>query len=360
MLVDDAIQIEILIASLHPSGAPPSMLEVFDFLDNCLTRLAKAPVHYQDLVYQLLAEGQVAEAPNLLIAAIIEQWPFACKKLNLQDQKGLVQWIASFFGGLIKYEVVRHDFKTLQKSITAVSDSEKNRSILRKAFMDCQDALSISISTEKEKNEQEENMTNGNLNAHMIHQPPNLEQIWRSKLSSQRSPPPRRRLDLEDLEAAFEEGILNDLMKLLCSQQEELRLQAVSDLSRFGHRLQQERDRIWRPMTILVGEIVETAKDIGLGNPFPSVLAESGLKFVEVLRDPLHFMYAKVNRFLNKGPTWDKKKTVSYWIDKIILRDSEGGDSKVSEITWLLGILVNGLQTIEVNLVQGIKPSVLE
>lgn len=69
-----------------------------------------------------------------------------------------------------------------------------------------------------------------------------------------------------------------------------------------------------------------------------------------VLTDPLHKMYGKVNKFLQKRPSWEIGKIPSYWIDKILLNEPEYDDGYVDEITWLLDLFVGGLRTAQVGI----------
>ena len=80
----------------------------------------------------------------------------------------------------------------------------------------------------------------------------------------------------------------------------------------------------------------------------PSIVAEVATQVVTVLADPSHKMYGKVNKFLNKAPIWDAQKTISFWIDRILLREPEDDDGHDAEVKWLLEVLVNGLRNAEV------------
>lgn len=59
-------------------------------------------------------------------------------------------------------------------------------------------------------------------------------------------------------------------------------------------------------------------------------------------------MYGKVNKFLQKRPSWEIGKIPFYWIDKILLNEPEYDDGYVDEIAWLLDLLVGGLRTAQV------------
>lgn len=64
-----------------------------------------------------------------------------------------------------------------------------------------------------------------------------------------------------------------------------------------------------------------------------------------VLTDPLHELYGKVNKFLNRGPQWEIAKLPSYWIDKILLNESDYDDSHHNEVSWLLDLFIGGLRS---------------
>ena len=85
----------------------------------------------------------------------------------------------------------------------------------------------------------------------------------------------------------------------------------------------------------------ETLSDIALPF-FAGVLAA---RLLSVLADPLHFMYEKANKFLNKGPQWNLKKLPSYWVDKILLNPPIEEEAHYQELEWLLDTLVDGLRT---------------
>jgi nucleolar pre-ribosomal-associated protein 1 len=59
-------------------------------------------------------------------------------------------------------------------------------------------------------------------------------------------------------------------------------------------------------------------------------------------------MYGKVNKYLQKRPSWETEKLPSYWIDRVILHEPENDDGYLEEVNWLLDLLVNALRTAQV------------
>lgn len=91
--------------------------------------------------------------------------------------------------------------------------------------------------------------------------------------------------------------------------------------------------------------MLETVKEFGIEEPFPSIAGELAARSILVLSNPLHKLYSKVNKYMNKGPVWEIGKIPSYWIDKILLNEPEYDDSHLEEVDWLLDLLINGLRS---------------
>lgn len=98
-------------------------------------------------------------------------------------------------------------------------------------------------------------------------------------------------------------------------------------------------------MYTLTGELLETIKHIGLELPVPWIVGECAASCLAVLANPMHKLYGKVNKFLQKAPTWETEKIPSYWVDKILLHEPELDDGYFEEISWLLDLLLRGLRT---------------
>jgi len=95
----------------------------------------------------------------------------------------------------------------------------------------------------------------------------------------------------------------------------------------------------------LTGELLETVNNIGLDKPVPWIIGECASSCLSVLTNPLHKVYGKVNKFLQKAPVWELEKIPSYWIDKIFLHEPELDDGYFDEIDWLLGLFVKSLRS---------------
>lgn len=95
----------------------------------------------------------------------------------------------------------------------------------------------------------------------------------------------------------------------------------------------------------MLGELVESAKEYILADPLPSFAAWIAVQGVMVLNKPLHCMYTKFNRFLNKGPVWNIEKLPAYWVTKTFVNAPEVDDCHDTEVEWTLDALIEGLRT---------------
>lgn len=94
-----------------------------------------------------------------------------------------------------------------------------------------------------------------------------------------------------------------------------------------------------------MGELLETVTRLGLETPVPWIVGECASSCLKVLTNPLHKLYGKVSRFLQKSPSWEVEKIPSYWIDKILLHEPELYDGYFEEISWLLDLFIRALRT---------------
>ncbi len=65
-----------------------------------------------------------------------------------------------------------------------------------------------------------------------------------------------------------------------------------------------EKEQVW----LLLSELAETAKGAVDAAPLPSPIVAFARHALEVLKNPLHPLYEKVNVFLTRGPIWSLDK----------------------------------------------------
>ncbi|KAE8147931.1 ribosome 60S biogenesis N-terminal-domain-containing protein [Aspergillus avenaceus] len=331
---------------LQGSSSFSSLLSSFDtsdsgrlrhqlsFFDNCVCRIAKKPVHYQDLIESLFEDNSKPVSP--IVAAITEQWPFVVKSGG-DAENPVCTWIAKTLGQLKQSGEDAKALKTARDALIAAATSKESKSVLKKALKGIEDGTK----EDGPKNQSGPTSTGSTVER----QPVDLEEIYGALPTEGTTHNALRRWEKDDLEISVEQGRIAELMLCLCSEHEEVRRQAFSSLSRFQAMLRESKYVEWRSVFIITGELLETVKQIGLESPVPWIVGECACSCLSVLIDPMHKLYGKVNKFLQRAPSWELEKIPSYWIDKILLNEPELDDGYFEEINWLLNLLVKGLRT---------------
>lgn len=308
------------------------------FFDNCVCRLAKKPVHYQDLVGSMSAEvGSI----SALFAAISEQWPFVIKSGDAAAEYAVGSWIARALGIFKQAGEDINVLKSVRDGCMEATENKKVKSLLKKAFKSAETADDEDAATKKQSKPARE----ASQSLPGQEQKTDLEDIFGALLTEGTTHNALQRWEKEDLEVSVEQGRIAELMLCLCSEHEEVRRQAFTNLSRFIMKLKDSKYVEWRSVYLLTGELLETVRQLGLEAPVPWIVGECASSCLSVLTNPMHKLYGKVNKFLQKAPYWEVEKIATYWVDKVLLHEPELDDGYFEEINWLLDLFVKGLRT---------------
>ncbi|KAL4979503.1 ribosome 60S biogenesis N-terminal-domain-containing protein [Aspergillus desertorum] len=324
-----------LLSSLVSSDSE-SLQHHLAFFDNCACRVAKKPVHYQDLL------GNLVGSPKLLsplVAAVVEQWPFVLKAGNSSAATNVGEFIAKLLRNLHSTGESLEGLKAARDELVSATEDKKMKSRFKKALKGCE---------EDEKEGQKAYLkpsVQPSLTPRREWQNIDLEETFGSLPAEGTAHNELYRWEQKELEESLEEGRIAELLLCLCSEQIEVRRQALPNISRFMMKLKESKYSEWRSAYILIGELLETVKQIGIESPVPWIVGECASSCLSVLVDPMHKLYGKVNKFLQRAPSWEVEKIPSYWIDKILLHEPELDDGYFEEIAWLLDLLVKGLRT---------------
>lgn len=92
---------------------------------------------------------------------------------------------------------------------------------------------------------------------------------------------------------------------------------------------------------------METSRDRIGEMPLPYVAGVFAAHALAVVADPTHFMYVKINRFLNKGPSWRVGKIPSHWMANVLLSEPSDDDAYYKEVQWVLDLFFDSLRSAE-------------
>lgn len=192
------------------------------FIDNCVSRAAKKPVHYLDLIGST-SQDDTATSP--LVAAIVEQWPFVVKAGDESDEVATGTWIAKVLAHLKHAGENSVALNAARDALVEATETKKTRSLIKKCFKGQEEA------DDEDKMDVDSGPTapTSSDKASTV----DLDEIFGFLPTEGTTHNALHRWEREDIEQAVEQGRIAELMLCLCSEYEEVRRQAFSNIARF-------------------------------------------------------------------------------------------------------------------------------
>lgn len=216
-----------LVSSLQDSDLE-SLHSNLTFLDNCVARAAKKPVHYQDLVENLHQDA--SESVSFLVATIVEQWPFVVKGGIAATESAVGAWISRLLGHLNHAGENTKALKAARDQLCDATGDRKTKTLLKKA---------LKISQENQENGNKEDKSTQRalaVNSGRT-QRVDLDRMFGLLPKEDETHNELRKWEKEELDVAIEQGAIAELMLCLCSEYEEVRRQAYANITRFRAKL---------------------------------------------------------------------------------------------------------------------------
>ena len=198
------------------------------FFDNCVCRLAKKPVHYQDLIESMSKNAAGSVSP--LFAAISEQWPFVVKNGDAAVESAVGTWIARALGKFKQAGENTKALKSVRDSCLGATENKNAKSAFKKSLKDAGEA------EDEEMKDQPKSAQNGSQLA-QGESKTDLEDVFGPLPVEGTTHNALQKWEKDDLEVSVEQGRIAELMLCLCSQHEEVRRQAYTNISRFMMKL---------------------------------------------------------------------------------------------------------------------------
>ncbi|KAH6607857.1 ribosome biogenesis urb1 [Trichoderma cornu-damae] len=328
--------------------SPEDMEKVWSFLDNCISRCATSPIKYLDVLESYLGgdekgDGQTTadrRSFNLLAVAIAEQLPYMITSAGAQDKASLSSFISLYFTALYK-EKGSQDLKLVYHKIEECFSSHsvkipvlEKRSIPRKPpSSSAQDDEEDEREEDEQKPQQKEAGMDEAKLEETLHIPfanPDDTGVllkWHSKT-------------VEDL---VEDGLIASLVRLLLSEHTSIRKEALTNLLKMAAKIDEsayeEKKQIW----LLLSELAESSRPQVDDGPVPSAFVAFSIHALDILKNPLHPLYPKVNGFLTRSPVWSPEKLP---LAHDVLHGEPSEDDKYyTEIAWFLTYILDALKT---------------
>lgn len=314
---------------------------VFDFLDNCASRCSSTPVKYIDAVGDIQIESDHARAPkhvSLLLLTMAEQWPFVVKADPQSSVDKVALFIAHYLAASLK---IGEDKVVVKAIIKRCSAALPEKSSLRKLIEKCKRQIDeITISEFLEEAPPMDSITAIVSNTDLAQAETLLADGVKPVIEDSSA---LLKWTTKEIDETLEEGHAASLIMLLSSSHLHVRKEALNNILKLASSIKQsthdEKEQLW----LLLCEVAETSRPHIETAPAPTTISAFAAKAIDVLNDPLHCLYPKLNTFLTQGPTWDVGKIPM--MQEILERTPGLDDAYSQEISWLLGFLATALRS---------------
>ncbi|KAE8450452.1 hypothetical protein EG329_006527 [Mollisiaceae sp. DMI_Dod_QoI] len=336
--------LETFIIRLRALKRRPQSSMIYNFLDDCISRCAAKPIKYlfalEELSVNLPAQEQEHRTVSLVTLAMAEQWPYAIKSIDDDSLQEIAHFLATLLGASIKIKEDEQILKALIQKFAAElpESSSAQKTILRarkladdidipEPKISLQESAKIAEPGASSDSEKAEILATMTADISMLNEDYSSLVKWTTK----------------EVDEVIEDGHAKALIRLLSSEHLSVRKEALTNISKLAAKLKassfEEKEQIW----LLLSEVVETSKKTIDQDPLPSFISAFASNAIEVLKDPLHALYGKMNKFLSKGPTWQVDKLPL--MHKILDEKPTLDDAHYLEVSWLLTYLLNGLRS---------------
>ncbi|RYO79440.1 hypothetical protein DL762_008184 [Monosporascus cannonballus] len=337
-----------LVAALRNSGdVEPA---IWSFLDNCAERCARSPIKYLEMIEEQLDKAGLAEAEAArccpLMMTIAEQIPFF---VSSSPGKSSLKALTKLLSEYLEYSKAagfNKAFLAAAKELFAAG-LEDTKLAAKLSIPKRSSSLSRNRDTRKGGMAAPElGASNGLVNglastSDFKLSPEDLDEKLSVSVSSSKDSA-LLKWSSKTPEELVEEGYAASLIWLLSSEHPSVRKEALTNITKMATKIKEssyeENEQVW----LLLMELVESAREVVGERSLPNMTLAFACRALNVLKNPLHCLYEKVNVFLTSGPAWALDRIP---LMRAILQDGPSEDGHYyAELGWLLGLLLDGLR----------------
>ncbi|KAK5998212.1 putative C14G10.02-like protein [Cladobotryum mycophilum] len=334
-LVSEGTRLKPLLQALQTimsEASSKDMDGIWAFIDNCITRCATSPIKYLDLLETYLDDDKNNQRNhntgdfNLLTVAMAEQLPYFTSSAEKKAKTTVARFLSLYLNALSPFkgrDILASVHGKIHEHLASHS-----REIASDSDIDMDDAGD----EEQKVDSSEEGVGESKL-----------EQTLHIPFSDEEDTSALIKWHAKSVEDLVEDGWIAKLMGLLASSHINIRKEALTNILKMAMKIKEspyeEKEQIW----LLLSELAESSKpqvDVG---PVPSAFIAFSIHSLDVLRNPLHPLYPKINSFLTRSPIWSLEKLP---LAHDILHGEPSEDDKYyTEITWFLSYILDALKT---------------
>ena len=255
-LDESMLSLDVLILSLRNEEVWNPSFNLFEFLDNCIIRVARKPVNYHDAMSTLAAtksgihgsSGANRLQLDLLLFGVIEQWQFLVERANTSTITNVAEWLLRYME-LSSFRIRRctstEAYEEAMELLVAIRDQFRMnvkdktcRSMFKKSLRDPPE-LGLSMGSLVDHcRAKEQEMEDDDL--HVDKRPGFLqpESVPSEIPQEQENHFGLTKWAREDIQDAVTDGAIGELFLCLSSRYAEIRQQAVTGVFHFMGKLE--------------------------------------------------------------------------------------------------------------------------
>ncbi|EGX94696.1 ribosome biogenesis protein Urb1 [Cordyceps militaris CM01] len=306
------------------------------YLDNCITRCAGTPIKYLEQIVTLPENGQF----SLLNIVLQEQLSFALDGAQPSTIAEIGKFLSLYFNALsLTEESKRHLEQSYAKICEQISATEATKMASLGGKSEKKSLQRITIEEEPESSDS----TQASVQPGVMVDEARLEEMLHQPFLPEEDNSALVKWPAKNVEDLVEDGLAAGLVKLLASPHIHIRKEALTNILKMAAKVDassyEEKKQVW----LLLSELAESSKPHVDAGPIPSSFVSFATHSLEVLKNPLHPLYPKINAFLTRSPVWPREKLP---MAHDILHGEPGEDDKYyTELAWLLAHLLDSLRT---------------
>ncbi|KAH6659467.1 ribosome 60S biogenesis N-terminal-domain-containing protein [Truncatella angustata] len=319
--------------------------EIWLFLDNCAERCARSPIKYLEMIYELPAvnsdpaDDGADEVLSPLITVIAEQLPFFVKPTTEKVLLTRMAQLLSSYLAQLQAAGVRKSLlqAVLTKLALAFGDSKARKHLLIPEQTVSPEPMDIDGAS-PQGNSDSLNDDNTQISQEQ------LEETLSVPITVSKDNSALVKWATKSAEELVEEGYAASVVWLLSSEHRSIRKEALTSIVKIAAKVKEsayeENAQVW----LLLSELIETVRQ-NRDATVPNTILAFVCRALDIIRNPTHSLYPKINTFLTRGPSWDLDKLPL--VQDIVQEQPTEDGAYYTEISWLLSYLLDSIRTAE-------------
>lgn len=340
-----------LLTALHSMGESKELTScdaVWTLLDNSTSRCATAPVKYLEMMAEFLTDEQsddttLSESISSLTFALLEQLPFVLSSAGEHELSVLAHFVATYMS-CTRVLSNGHFDALREKFESAFSENPSGKKLLKKYTKQADAARELkswgadfSTGEDKHQPRAEDSRKDERILSEV-----ELADLLSVSLSLVQDNSALSKWATKEADEIVEDGHTASVISLLVSEHTSIRKEALVNIAKMAAKIRESSYEEKDQVHLLLMELVESCKGHVDTRPIPNYIVAFARNALEVLQDPLHCLYGKINTFLIKGPTWRLDRLPLVY--SILQCGPELDGAYYSELSWLFSYLLEGLQ----------------